>query len=174
MPHFKDYKWKRGLPFGVNPCPENSLSGKTFKVVSDPYYKRNSVEEYQDGNFVRCIYDSAIFDFRQLRQGEQPVWQKTLIKETSDTAVCHIRNQDDRLVLIEEYAFVKDVCRECRASSPQGVLISVQKILLKSFDDPVNGVTLFDANHKPVMSKTYAIDESTQEFTDLLEEKWEL
>lgn len=172
--HYIDYIWKHGLPYGIRPCPPGEpIRGMTYKIVSDPYHKRNSVEQYFDGNFKSVIYDSVLFDFRQIKQGEQLSWQKTQISETENTAVCHIRNQDDRLVLIEKYAFTNDRCRECRAFSPQGIPISVQKIYYAALNDPYNGTALFDINEHPVMQKKYKTDESSGEFSELLEEKWE-
>lgn len=173
--HYSDYVWKQGLPYGIRPCTQNiPLHGSTYKIVSDPYHKRNSIEHYIDRNFKGVIYDSALFDFRQLKLGEQLAWQKSIISETENVAVSHIRNQDDRLILIEKYAFEKNYCKECRAFAPQGILISVQKIHHTALNDPFNGVTLFDAHDHPVMLKKYKLDENTGEFSDLLEEKWSL
>lgn len=173
--YYGDYVWKNGLPYGIKPLPdETSKKGISYKIASDPYHKRVSIEKYHDDNFSNIIYDSALFDFRHLKQGEQLAWQKTPITETTDTALCHIRNQDDRLILIEEYYFEKDLCRECLAYSPLGLLLSRQKIYYKIFKDPFNGVTLFDSNQHAVMSKYYEFDETTQEFSQLLKEDWSL
>lgn len=169
--HYTDYVWKQGLPYGINTA--SSTENITYKIVSDPYHKRNSIERYVDGNFKDVVYDSALFDFRQLKLGEQLSWQKTSVAETENTAICHIRNQDDRLVLIEKYTFIKDRCKECHAFSPQGIPISVQKIYYTALNDPFNGVVLFDANDHPVMLKKYKIDEASGEFSDLLEEEWD-
>ena len=179
--YYRDYVWKNGLPYGVLKCPPaDKLEGVvpelkneiTYKIASDPYHKRVSIEKYLDGNFSGIIYDSALFDFRHLKQGEQLAWQKTPISESECTAVCHIRNQDDRLILIEEYQFEKGLCRECRTLSPIGALLSVQKITYKAFNDPFNGVFLFDSNGRAVMSKHYEFDEETREFSVLIKENW--
>jgi len=169
--YYTNYVWKNGLPYGIQPCESNSKH--SYKIVSDPYHKRNSIEEYLDGQFSKIIYDSALFDFRQLKLGEQIAWQKTLISETASKAICHIRNQDDRLTLIEEYTFEQQRCRECRAFTPQGILLSIQKLKYVHFKDEYNGVILFDANDHPIMLKKYAIDESTEQFSQLLHEQWE-
>lgn len=174
--YYRDYVWKNGLPYGILKCTsETTPKGEiTYKIASDPYHKRVSIEKYVDGNFSGVVYDSALFDFRHLKQGEQLAWQKTSISETEAAAVCHIRNQDDRLILIEEYVFEKGLCRECQAFSPVGSLLSVQKITYKSFKDPFNGVFLFDSNEHAVMSKHYEFDEETREFSTLLKEDWAL
>lgn len=167
---YGDYVWKKGLPYGVKPCEESALV--SYRIVSDPYHKRNSVEEYRGGVFSKIIYDSALFDFRQLKVEQQTAWEKTTVAESPEEVICHIRNQDGRLILIEKYAFESQRCRECRAFSPQGILISVQKIYYKGMNDPYNGVTLFDSNDHVIVQKKYAVDENSGEFTDLIEEAW--
>lgn len=172
---YKNYIWKNGLPYGISACSGDALEkGMSFKIPSDPYHKRVSVEKYINGVFSSLIYDSALFDFRSLKQGEQLAWQKLTVNETENTAQCHIRNQDDRLILIEKYQFEKELCRECRAFAPIGVLLSTQKMFYKALNDPFNGVTLFDSNGHAVMSKHYEFDETTKEFTQLLKEDWAL
>ena len=169
--YYDDYVWKNGIPYGIRPCEEISLL--SYKIAADPYNKRISIEQYRNGSFAAVIYDSALFDFRQLKLGEQLAWQKTTISETSTNAVCHIRNQDDRLILVEEYIFEGNRCRKCLTSSPQGIPLSIQEILYKELQDPYNGVVLFDANQHPVMLKEYELDENTGEFSNLLNEQWE-
>ncbi|MEI8365805.1 MAG: hypothetical protein WCF65_05235 [Parachlamydiaceae bacterium] len=169
--HYNDYVWKKGLPYGVRPCGEDAPL--SYRIVSDPYHKRNSVEEYKSGCFSKVIYDSALFDFRQLKAELQTAWHKTLIEEAGERTTCHIRNQDGRLILIEKYAFESNRCRECEAYSPQGILLSVQKIHYEKLKDPYDGVTLFDSNAHQVLLKKYAIDEETGEFTQLLHEQWD-
>jgi hypothetical protein len=169
---YEDYVWKNGFPYGIRSMSENIKKDILFKIASDPYHKRVSIEKYYNGKFSSIIYDSALFDFRHLKFGEQLAWQKTSINESENQAICHIRNQDDRLVLIEEYRFEKNLCRECQAFSPFGVLISIQKISYKIFEDSFDGVTLFDNNNHKVMSKSYQFDEKKREFTMLLKEEW--
>jgi len=170
--HYRDYLWKNGFPYGIHPC--DSEEGIFYKLVADPYNKRVSIEQYEEGAFVKVVYDSALFDFRHLKLGEQLAWQKTKVLEKDRTIVCHIRNQDDRLLLIEEYLFEQDLCRECRAFSPLGILLSVQKIYYLSLKDKFNEVTLFDSNEHPVMSKEYEFDEESRVFSTLLRENWEI
>lgn len=171
--HYATYVWRRGLPYGVNPFKEEGIPHPvSYKVASDPYHKRVSIEKYEGGKFSCILYDSAIFDFRQLKQGEQLAWQKTMIAEGSESATSHIRNQDDRLILIEEYRFEGERCRECKAYSPIGHLISVQKILYKDMGDPFNGVSLYDSVGRSVMSKHYEWDDASKQFTTLIKEVW--
>lgn len=171
--HYKDYTWKGGLPYGVGPYEESeNAPAISYKIASDPYHKRVSIEKYEHGKFSGILYDSALFDFRQLKQGEQLAWQKSLITENLDSATSHIRNQDDRLILIEVYRFEGDRCRECKAYSPLGNLISIQKISYKDLNDPFNGVTLFDSHEHQVMSKHYEWDDASKQFSTLLKEEW--
>src|SRR5438105_2699280 len=76
---------------------ENEVS---YKIIADPYYKRISIEKYIQGSFNSLLYDSAIFDFRHLKPAEQNAWQKTTVNDEEAKVICHIRNQDDRLILI--------------------------------------------------------------------------
>lgn len=175
MKYFTDYYWKDGAPRGLSPIPpESKHEGISYKIVADPYNKRISLEKYDKGQFLSIIYDSALFDFRHLKPREQYAWQKATIEENDSQTICHIRNQDDRLILIEEYLFEENRCRECRAKSPHGLLISKQKILYKDLNDAFDGVILFDSNNHPIMLKKYKVDELSKEFTELLEEQWNM
>jgi hypothetical protein len=172
--YYKDYLWKNGQPYGLHPCSKDESCDTSYKIASDPYHKRISVEKYVNRSFSSIIYDSALFDFRHLKQGERLAWQKTSVQEEENSAISHIRNQDDRLILIENYRFEKGLCRECQAYAPFGILISTQKIFYQNLGDPFNGVILFDSNGYSVMSKHYAFDEATREFSELLNEDWEI
>lgn len=173
--HYQDYVWKEGIPYGLNALDENNFQSQqlSFKIISDPYRKRISIEKYIDLQFNELIYDSYLLDFRSLKKSDQTAWQKTLIKETTDTTLCHIRNQDDRLIFFEECFFEKDFCRTCRIRSPQGIPLSVHKMYYQALNDPFNGVTLFDNLEHLVMFKLYATDEASGEFTDVIKENWE-
>ena len=171
MKHYHDYGWKQGRPYGINPCKEDLPL--TYAIVSDPYHKRYSIEQYKSGAFEKIVYDSALFDFRHLKIEHQIAWQKSLVSETATRAVSHIRNQDGRLTVVEVYTFESERCRECRAFSPHGILLSVQKVSYVSFKDPFNGVSLYDSNEHPVMLKKYSVHKDTGEFTDILHEQWE-
>lgn len=171
--YYSDYVWKNGKPYGITPIdtPEKGIS---YKVVSDPYYKRISIEKYLDLNFTNVVYDSALFDFRSLKPAEQTAWQKSALPENGKNARCAIRNQDDRLILIEEYQFEGIFCRECRSTTPHGVLVAIQKMFYSSLKDPFNGVVLYDINEHPVIFKRYDIDSLTKDFSELIEEEWDM
>jgi hypothetical protein len=171
--YYSEYVWKNGKPYGIAPA-EHPEQGITYKVVSDPYYKRISVEKYFDQNFLNVVYDSALFDFRSLKPAEQTAWQKSAQPGHSEKARCAIRDQDDRLVLIEEYGFDGIFCRECRSTTPHGILIAVQKMFYSSLKDLFDGVVLYDANSHPVIFKRYSIDPLTKDFSDLIEEEWDM
>lgn len=181
MKNYDDYVWRKGKPYGTSenrllkdsPSPFSS-NRTSYKILSDPYYKRISIEKYVDEAFLGIVYDSALFDFRSLHLEHQTAWQKVLIRETADSAICQIRNHDDRLILIEEYAFVKQHCRECRSFYPHGILISIQKIYYQSLGDSFDGTILYDSNSHPVICKTYQIDPLTGEFSQMIEEEWDM
>ncbi len=175
---YQDYFWKNGLPIGIKQAID-AANGITYKLVSDPYYKRNSIEQYKDGKFSEIIYDSALLDFRSLKPANQMAWQKSYEEETDQKVICHIRNQDDRLILIEEYLYEKGRCYSCKTFAPQGPLLSFQHIFYQSpttdsaTHQKFHGVILFDCNHHPVLKKTYDLDLSG-EFSNLLEEQWDM
>lgn len=173
-PHFQDYYWKKGKPYGIGPI-ENRLVRSTemsFKIIADPYYKHISLEKYQRGSFVETIYDSLILDFRSLKPEDQLGWQKELVREGTREIVNVIRNHHDRIILIEQQTFEKQFCRECVLYSPQGIHVSSHKMQYTILGDKLNTVTLFDANNKIVMYKKYqAASDGT--FTNLLEEYWD-
>lgn len=171
--YYKDYIWKDGIPYGLDPIEEITKTD-SYKIIMDPYRKRISIESYLKGQFSTIVYDSILLDFRQLRQPEQTAWQKIPITETPELMVCLIRNEDDRVLFTETHIFVNDLCRECRVSAPHGIPLSLHKMLYKSLGDPFNGVILYDQNEHPVMYKRYEFDEITQQFTTLLEEEWNM
>jgi hypothetical protein len=167
--HYADYKWKNGIPYGVAPC-EPTEAAISYKVVSDPYYKRISIECYEKGFFSRIIYDSALFDFRQLRANQQTAWEKKSVSPH----VSHIHNQDDRLVFIEEYIFADKFCRRCDIRSPHGVPLATQQMFYTTLKDPFDGVILFDINNHAVIKKSYELDKETGEFDELQSESWDV
>ncbi len=171
--HFTDYVWKGGIPRGIGPATATTAaSSESYKIVMDPYRKRISLEKYLAEKFVKIIYDSALFDFRHLRSPEHAEWQKTVTHENEDTVECIVRNHDDRIIFIEHHRFKSGLCCECLVKSPHGIIISRHEMQYTKLGDPVNGVILFDANERQVMSKRYEADEVTGEFTTLILEDW--
>lgn len=168
--HYKNYCWRDGAPYGTEKT--DSLQGKTYRVISDPYRKWISVEQYNSGNFESIIYDSYLFDFRTLKTLNQAAWLKETLSEDETKVRCLLRNQDDRAVLIEEYTFKDGKCQECRTSSVHGLPVSYQKILYKEHGAPFDGVILYDTNHHIVMEKRYEIEEESGEFGELVSENW--
>lgn len=170
--HFKNYYWKNGVPQGWQKVDFNQ-EPTTYKIVTDPYRKRFTVELYQMGRFHQIVYDSFFLDFRKLTPLEQTAWQKETLEETSKATKSLIRNGEDRVVLIEECSFADSFCKECRISSPHGLHLSTHRMFYTHQQDPINGVILFDSYDKLVMWKTYACNQEG-EFTDLIEEQWDL
>ena len=169
--HYRDYRWEDGAPAGLQPVEEIAHLD-SYKIVSDPYHKRISIEKYVKGKFTEVIYDSQMLDFRQLKTPEQTAWQKLPIEEDQEKTVCLIRDQNDRVLFIETHYFSGMLCRECRVTTPQGILLSTHRMFYSLLHDPFDGVVLYDANHHPVMLKKYTFDKETGEFTSLLEEVW--
>jgi len=173
--HFHDYFWKEGIPYGINPAPDEiNSNAETYKIVMDPYRKHITIEKYFKGEFKEIIYDSAFLNFRHLKNDETRAWQKSTISESREKIVCHLRDQDDRLVFEESYVFESNLCRECQVISPHGIPLSTQRMFYKILQDPYNGVILFDRNNHPVIFKQYEFDEESREFTELIEVNWNM
>lgn len=148
MTHYLNIQWKKGIPVGINPI--DPKSPRSYKIVKDPYRKRFSVEKYCEGTFDAIVYDSALFDFRKLVDPEQKVWQ-----QTATSSGTHIRDENDRLILIEKYSFENAFCKEARLFSPHGIPIAVQKMYDKAFGDPYDGSVLFDLEGQPIFWRTF-------------------
>ncbi len=172
--HYCDYFWKEGIPYGIAAVDPSTINEPTYKIVMDPYRKHISIEQYQKNVFQKMVYDSAFLNFRHLKNEDHRAWQKITVSETEEKIVCHLRDQDDRLVFEEIYFFKQDFCYECHAISPHGILISIQRMLYKKLHDPCNGVILFDSNDHPVVFKEYEFDEDAHTFTDLIVAKWNM
>ncbi len=118
--HTRDYYWKNGKPYGretVDPT-EASIS---YKIVSDPSFKRFSVEKYQFLMFEKVVYDSYLLDFRHLSVKDQVAWQREILKEEAHETIGLLHNQDDRAVLIEKLHYEENRCRSCSTSSIHGI-----------------------------------------------------
>lgn len=55
--YYKDYQWKDGIPYGINPIAEITQTD-SYKIIADPYFKRISIESYVKGQFSGIVYDS--------------------------------------------------------------------------------------------------------------------
>ena len=173
MKHYSDYFWDEGIPTGINALDgQNDTSLTSYKLVSDPYHKWISIERYKGRDFDDIIYDSLIFDFRNLKPINQTAWEKEPGGTSKETSI--IRNHDDRIILFEEYSFEGNHCRMCKARSVHGIPISTQRIYYRELGDNIDGVALFDNNDHIVMYKLYDIDSESGEFTDVIEEKWNM
>ena len=71
--YFTHYYWKNGVPQGQNTSTDSSES---YKIVTDPYHKRYTVEKYLQNRFDSTVYDSQLLDFRKLNPMEKTAWQK--------------------------------------------------------------------------------------------------
>lgn len=173
--HYENYFWKDGFPNGIKSVNQTDLMQKeTYKIVTDPYRKRVSIEKYINGLFSTTVYDSLLFDFRHLKAANQTAWQKIILSETPTQLVTLIRDQDDRAILIETSYFDKNYCRECRISSIHGHFLSIHRLFYTALNDSFDGVILFDQNEHPVMLKRYEIDKNTGEFAQLKKEIWNM
>jgi hypothetical protein len=165
--YFADYYWKKGVPQGIGLC--DPVKGISYKIVTDPYHKRYTIEIYESGVFFELAYDSFLLDFRKLTPVEQTAWQREAIHTTPDETTNVIRNIDDRIIVIETIRYVDHLSRECIIHSPHQVLLAKQVMFYEKLQDPFNGVILYDRYDKPVMVKVYSLDEKG-EFAELLEE----
>ncbi|MGK5595253.1 MAG: hypothetical protein ACSNEK_07850 [Parachlamydiaceae bacterium] len=167
--YYKTYQWKNGKPIGLN--REERPSGLVYKIVTDPYYKRISIEEYQEGCFSKTIYDSVLLDFRSLKQNNYLAWER---QWNSNQEQSLIRDENDRVVYLETYKFHEQRCLECHIFYPNKTLLSIQKIFYKGINSlSFNGVILFDAIMQPVMLKEYEINHENGEFGNLVKEEWQ-
>lgn len=171
--HYIDYFWKNGKPVGRGAASSEDPPNYTYKVVSDPYFKRISLERYQNGVWDSAIYDSLLLDFRKLNERDQLAWQKVIIDEKPGFQFCLIRDHDDRVVFLEKHQFVNNMPVSCEIFSPQGLPLAVQKISYTSLGQAFNGVTLYDNCGRVILKKIYNVDENSLEFTDLVEEIWD-
>lgn len=171
MNFYTNYTWKKGRPRGVGKEMEVG-AGLCFKVIADPYYKRISVEKYEDNKLIEVIYDSALFDFRHLKQ-EDAAWQREVIDEEKNTTRSLVRSIDDRVIFIEVSEFKDDKCICCQILSPHGVPVAKQTIFDELRGDSWNGVQLCDMSGKVILRKKYAKDPLSGDFGELLEEQWE-
>jgi hypothetical protein len=173
--YFEEYYWKNGIPQGRKKLSDDQTAlSRSYKIVSDPYGKRISLERYDQGRFHSTLYDSILLDFRKLKPVEQQRWEKSVLQESADQSVEVIRNEDDRAIYIETCIFLEGRCRECRLSSVQGILLSFHRLYYMDLGDPFNGAVLYDIQENPVMKKIYAVDPNYLHFTDLLEENWNM
>lgn len=170
--YYRDYFWKDGLPVGKDALTEPT--GTCYRILSDPYKKRITVEKYVWGDFDELTYDSQLLDFRKLKVENMNAWEKKLLSESEENSKFLLRDENDRVVLMETYTFKDKRCVECHTYYPMGILVSVQKIFYKEFNDPFNGVILYDGQGRQVMRKEYEMDNVTKEFGTLLKEEWAL
>jgi hypothetical protein len=171
--HYKQYIWKEGFPVALG-SSDPALSPESFKVISDPYRKRISIEKYHYQEFEKIIYDSALLSFKDLKKPEQTGWDIKITDNKNGISQGWLRNQDDRLIAIETYQFDENLCRACKVHSPHGFYLSVHRMYYTHLGDPFDGVILFDANDKPVMFKRYEFDKETCLFSNLMEEQWDM
>jgi hypothetical protein len=171
--HFRDYYWNAGKPYGIENIHPSQIS-PSYKIVSDPYYKHISIEKYRDDHFEKVIYDSFLLDFRHLTLKDQIAWEREILKEEKNQTICLLRNQDDRVILIETLSFEQNLCRTCLTSSVHGIPLSIHRTYYRYFEDPFDGVVLYDFEGRPVMMKIYETDQKTGEFTQLLTEEWNM
>ncbi|MEC7839614.1 MAG: hypothetical protein VX777_06210 [Chlamydiota bacterium] len=173
--YYRDYYWKQGKPKGIDVLTEEKISTcESYKIVVDPYFKRYTIEKYSKGIFSDICYDSALFDFRRLKPVDQNAWQKETVNESDNEIICLIRNQDDRVIVKERYIFENGLCRSCETIYPSGYLISTQRIYYKKLGDESNKVVLYDRLEHPILIKVYDADETTGEFSELLNEQWDM
>lgn len=173
--HYKDYFWKNGIPYGIQHVEKpETFDSYTYKIVMDPYRKHISIEKYKQGQFINTFYDSNLLNFRHLKNEEHRAWQKVKVFESKDQVICHLRDQDDRLVFKELNFFKEDFCVESHLYSCHDHLISIQKMFYETLKDPFNGVILYDVENRAVLYKKYAFDVDFCCFMELLEEEFDM
>jgi hypothetical protein len=162
FPLYKKYRWQGGKPVGIDQDPKGH-----FRLLSDPYGKRHIIEEYENGRFIRVIYDSTLFDFRHLHERHQVGWSKEWLKENR----LLIRDREHIPLFIEEHVFKEGKAVFCTLSTPHGIVFGEQKISYEAFGDPFNGVVLFDISGEQVLKKIYSLDD-VGEFKEVKEKQF--
>lgn len=168
--YYTDYYWDHGRPRGAGIAA--LTEPQVYKIVVDPYYKRYTLERYKNGAFAGIVYDSALYDFRWLKPQEQTAWHKETIEESETEISCLIRNQDDRVIALEKYAFEQSLCTLCKIYYPNGEHLATQHMTYTKLGAAENRVLLVDRLSHPIAIKHYEADEKTGEFTTLLSEVW--
>jgi hypothetical protein len=168
---YGDYFWSSGKPVGVGLV--DMKAPVSYRVISDPYKKRYSLERYEDGQFACVVYDSNLFDFRILKKQEDASWQREILEERTQSIRSLVRNMEERVILVEEAYFEGDFCKLCHFYSPHGIKVATQKMRLFSLQDGFNGVILYDSQEHPVLIKEYEVDPAAGEFTRLIREVWD-
>ena len=171
--HFLDYYWKGGKPYGRE-AADASNTPASYKIIADPYYKRFTIEKYRFKAFDKIIYDSALLDFRSLKEKDQSQWWREILKEEKVSSRCLLRNQDDRAILFESLTFEGAMCRKCETLSIHGIPLAHHLMHYRKLNDTFDGVVLYDSERRPVMMKVYECDDETGEFTQLLSEEWNM
>lgn len=169
--HFKDYDWNNGRPTGLD-IVDPAAAPLSYKIVSDPYFKWITIEKYHYAAFKETVYDSALLNFKKLTEVDQTAWRREVLSEEGQRINTLLRNQDDRAILFETLHFERERCRQCVTTSIHGMLLCRHRMYYRSFDDPFDGVVLYDRESKPVLTKLYEYDASTGEFTTLIKESW--
>ena len=172
---YEDYFWDEAVPMGIRRLELEQVPDKAlvYKLASDPYGKWRSIEKYVHGAFDSVVYDSLLFDFRHLKPENQIAWEKEVLSECGDKSEILIRDQNDRVVLHEEYLFDQHLCRKCHVSSAHHVPISDQKMFYTFLGDKADILILYDMAGHPIMYKQYQSLENG-EYGKLVEENWKM
>lgn len=140
--YFGDYYWQDGEPKGLGKCEETA--SRAYRIVQDPYRKRLSVELYSEGSFQQVLYDSGVFDFRDLKPERQTAWKKEPFGEQKAL----IRNEHDRVILLEDYGAKDSRPGCCMICSPTGLTVAKQEIRGEGSESEI--IVLLDPQRKPV------------------------
>ena len=128
MFHCLEYFWQKGKPktskkLKPEVCKNAPLA---YRIMSDPYKKRYSIEKYENGCFSYCVYDSNLFDFRLLEIQEPLSWEKEELEEGGKVL---LRDQDQRVRIRECHLNPST----CEWYSVHGVLIARQEVEPNTF-----------------------------------------
>ncbi len=147
---YKDYVWSKGVPIGKEALPENDVrkAEKSYRILQDAYAKWISIERYERGVFQYCVYDSRLLDFRKVFDSEgKDLWYREVLSsdEKGHPERAAVFNENDQVLLIEQYQYEGEVQVAVHWLSSHGVLLAIQKIQHQKGDVQSS---LFDAeNH---------------------------
>ena len=150
--HYLNYYWDQGIPKGTDPVdPAVPIS---YRITSDPYRKRITIEKYHHNQFYSIVYDSNLFDFRKLSPAIQESWERVSLSESEDQLTCLIKDENDLAVCIEVHTYEKGMCTLCEYKTASNqFLIATQKLYYQKEGHPKDVGILYDMEGKIVFEK---------------------
>ena len=170
--YFKEYIWNKGRPMGLKGC-DPQKTPLSYKIVHDPYYKRICVEKYAFLRFQETVYDSLLLDFRSFRQGKEPAaWERQLLQETETLLQFIVKDEEDRVRFLETHILEAGRTVKGETFSMHGIFLCSHQLFWQSQGDSWTGLQIWDREKNLVLTKRYTTAADSEEFAELIAEKW--